>query len=269
MKSVAGSASITSVPNSLGRTVIGWIFELGSVSLFLTRGFTRIFQRKQLPMIVQQVYFIGAKSTNIIVLVGLFTGMVLGLQLYYVMVRFGGQGLVGAAVSLALIRELGPVLAAIMIVARAGSAMTAEIGILRISEQIDALDTMRIDPIRYLISPRVAASIISFPFLTAIFDLVGLIGGYISAVLLLGLNSGIYMNSIYSNVDMDDITCGFIKPLVFAVLTCTICCYQGYFTHLRAEGRGAKGVGLSTTSAVVMSCVLILIADYVVTSFLL
>ena len=113
--------------------------------------------------IVQQIYYIGATSTSIVVVVGLFTGMVLGLQLYYTLIKFGSVGVVGAAISLSIIRELGPVLTAIMITARAGSAMTAEIGIQRISEQIDALYTMRIDPVKYLISPRIAAAIISFP----------------------------------------------------------------------------------------------------------
>jgi len=253
----------------LGRLVIGWVNELGALVIFLGKAFLLIFQPKQMPLIIQQMYFIGAKSAKIVMLVGLFTGMVLGLQMYYVTVKFGAEGVLGSAVALSLIRELGPVLTAIMIVARAGSSMTAELGILRISEQIDALDTMLIDPIRYLISPRVAASIISFPLLTAFFDLVGIIGGYFTGVVLLGVNSGIYFNRIFSDVDLQDVTGGFIKSLVFAVLVCTICCYQGFFTHKRSGSRGAKGVSLSTTSAVVQSCVLILVADYVVTSFLL
>ena len=120
-----------------------------------------------------QVFHIGARSSLIVMLVGLFTGMVLGLQLFHTLVKFGSVGALGSAVSLSLVRELGPVLTAFMITARAGSAMSAEIGILRISDQIDALYTMRIDPVRYLISPRVAASIISFPLLTAFFDLIG------------------------------------------------------------------------------------------------
>ena len=260
--------SLTSPLATLGRMVMGWVDELGSVFVFFLRGIVLIFRRKQFAMIVQQVYYIGASSMNIIILVGLFTGMVLGLQLYYVLVKLGGEGMIGTAVSLALIRELGPVLTAIMITARAGSAMTAEIGIQRISEQIDALDTMRINSLRYLISPRLAASIISFPLLTAIFDLIGIIGGYLSAVVLLGVDSGVYFGRIMTSVEMKDISDGFIKALVFSLIVATICCYQGYFTHRRSE-RGAKGVGVSTTSAVVISCVLILVADYVVTSFLM
>jgi phospholipid/cholesterol/gamma-HCH transport system permease protein len=177
-------------------------------------------------------------------------------------------GVLGSAVALSLIRELGPVLTAVMITARAGSAMAAEMGIMRISEQVDALYTMRIDPVRYLISPRIAASIISFPLLTAFFDLIGIFGGYISGVLLLGTNAGTYFYRVQSSVNMVDIRGGFIKALVFAVIVSTICCFQGYFCHMRSQ-YGAKAVGLATISAVVLSCVMILIADYVVTSFLM
>ena len=147
--------------------------------------------------------------------------------------------------------------------------MTTEIGIQRISEQIDALYTMRIDAVQYLVSPRIAASILTFPLLTALFDIIGIIGGYITGVVLLGLDKGTYFYRVRSSVEIDDITGGFVKALVFAVIVSTICCFQGYFTHMREDGYGAKSVGLSTTSAVVLSCVLILIADYVVTSLLL
>lgn len=195
--------------------------------------------------------------------------MVLGLQLYYTLAKFGSEGMLGSVISLSLIRELGPVLTAIMITARAGSSMAAEIGILRISEQIDALYAMRIDAVRYLVSPKIAASIISFPLLTAFFDLIGILGGYLTGIVLLGANAGTYFSRIQSSVDIVDIRGGFIKSLVFAVIVSTICCYQGYFTHMRSDSSGAKSVSLSTTSAVVLSCVTILIADYVVTSFLM
>ena len=253
----------------LGRAGIRWINNLGAVFIFLIRSFFLIFQPRQVPLIIQQVYYIGARSANIVMLVGLFTGMVLGLQLYYTLIKFGSAGVLGSAVALSLVRELGPVLTAIMITARAGSSMTTEIGIQRISEQIDALSTMRIDPLRFLISPRLAASIISFPLLTTLFDLIGIMGGYITGVALLGLDGGTYLFRVESSVEMQDITGGFVKSIVFAVIVSTICCFQGYFTHMRKDSYGAKAVGLSTTSAVVVSCVLILISDYVVTSFLL
>ena len=259
----------TSFFNALGRSWNRWIGTLGAVAIFLLRSIALIFQPKQFPLIVQQVYTIGARSAGIVMLVGLFTGMVLGLQLFYTLVKFGSSGVLGSAVALSLVRELGPVLTAIMITARAGSAMTTEIGVQRISEQIDALATMHIDPVRYLISPRIAAAIISFPILTTLFDFIGIIGGYISGVLLLGLDTGTYFYRVQSSVELQDITGGYVKSVVFAFLVCTICCFQGYFTHMRKDSYGAKAVGLSTTSAVVLSCIFILIADYVVTAFLL
>ena len=243
--------------------------NLGAIAIFFFRAVILIFHPKQFSAIVQQIYFIGAKSVQIVALVGFFTGMVLGLQLYYVLVKFGSVGVLGTAVALSLIRELGPVLAAIMITARAGSAMTAEIGIQRISEQIDALSTMRIDPVGYLISPRIAAAVISFPILITVFDLIGIFGGWVSGCLLLSVNSGAYWYRVVSATQMQDITGGLIKSLVFGVLVVTICCFQGFFTHMRRDSFGARSVSLSTTSAVVISCVMILISDYIVTSFVM
>jgi phospholipid/cholesterol/gamma-HCH transport system permease protein len=254
----------------LGRSSLGLIQELGAMALFFYYALIRIFSLPlQVSKTIQQVYFIGAKSTFVIGLVGLFTGMVLGLQGYYTLVKFGSEGLLGAAVALSLIRELGPTLTAIMIIARAGSAMAAELGVMRISEQIDALDTMDIDPVRYLVSPKLAACVISFPLLTAFFDVLGIIGGYLTGVMLLGINPGSYFFRMESAVEMVDVMGGFIKSLVFAVLVATICCYQGYFTHKRIHGFGATGVSISTTVAVVLSCVVVLVADYILTSFLL
>ena len=260
---------LAAIFNPFGRFGIRLNNTLGAMAIFLMRAFVLIFHPKQVPEIINQVYFIGARSASIVALVGLFTGMVLGLQLYYVMNKFGAVGFLGTAVSLSLIRELGPVLTAIMITARAGSAMTAEIGIQRISEQIDALYTMRIDPLGYLISPRIAAALISFPILTAFFDLIGILGGYLSGVILMGANPGAYLYRMDASVEWLDVRGGFIKSIVFAVLVITICCFQGYFTHMRTDSYGAKSVSLSTTSAVVLSCVMILVSDYVVTSFLL
>ena len=242
---------------------------LGAAAVFFTLAFVGIFRPKQFREVVQQVYYIGAKSSGIVMLVGLFTGMVLGLQLYYTLAKFGSSGVLGSVVALSLIRELGPVLTAIMITARAGSAMTAEIGILRISEQLDALYTMRIDPLEYIVSPRIAAALIGFPLLTAFFDLIGILGGYLTGVVLLGVDKGAYFYRIQAYVDMSDIRGGFIKALVFSVITATTCCYKGYFAHLGGESFGAKSVSVATTSAVVLSCVMILVSDYVVTSLLM
>ncbi|WP_419659706.1 putative ABC transporter, permease protein, involved in resistance to organic solvents (toluene) [Desulfosarcina variabilis str. Montpellier] len=267
---MAPSDAITHFLTGLGQTTIALTQELGRVTVFFFQGVMHLFSAPiQADKIIDQVYFIGMKSVFVICLTGAFTGMVLGLQGYYTLVKFGSEGMLGAAVALSLIREMGPVLTAIMVVARAGSAMAAEIGIMRISEQIDALETMDINPLRFLFSPRLGAALISFPFLTAIFDVVGIFGGYLTGSLLLGINSGIYFARVESSVSMPDINGGFIKAFCFAAIVVTICCYQGYTTHTRKEGFGAKGVSLSTTSAVVVSCVSILVADYVLTSFLL
>ena len=264
-----GATILPAILNPLGRFGIQLNNTLGAMAIFFVRAVIQIFHYKQIPEIINQVYFIGAKSASIVALVGFFTGMVLGLQLHYVMNKFGAVGFLGTAVALSLIRELGPVLTAIMITARAGSAMTAEIGIQRISEQLDALTTMRIDALGYLISPRIAAALISFPILTAVFDLIGILGGYLSGVVLMGANPGSYAFRVDASVDWIDVRGGFIKSLVFAVLVITICCFQGYFTHMRRDSYVSKSVSLSTTSAVVISCVMILVSDYVVTSFLL
>ena len=254
---------------ALGRYTIAFIEGLGRIALFFVKGFVRIFLLPiQVNKVLQQVYFIGMKSIFVICLTGAFTGMVLGLQGYYLLVKYGSTGVLGSAVALSLIREMGPVLTAVMVIARGGSAMAAEIGIMRISEQIDALETMDIDPIRFLVSPRIAAAVISFPLLTALFDVVGILGGYLTGSVLLGLNPGLYFTRVETAVAMVDVTGGFIKSLVFAVIVVSICCYQGYYTHTQAEF-GAKGVSQSTTSAVVLSCVLVLIADYALTTFLL
>ena len=214
--------------------------------------------------ILKQLHFIGFKSTFVVVLTAAFTGMVLGLQIYYTLRKFGSEGVLGSVIALSMIRELGPVLAALMVTARAGSAMTAEIGIMRITEQIDALDTMAINPLQYLIAPKFVAGLIGVPLLVAIFDVVGIYGGYLVGVELLGVSSGTYFGEMRQSVDMRDINGGFVKSIVFGVLVTWICSYKGYYT-----GYGAEGVSKATTEAVVLASVLVLVADYVLTSFLL
>ena len=253
----------------LGQIALARLRLLGRYALFFLRSFVLIFSWP-LPVakILQQTYFIGMKSVSIICLTAVFIGMVLGLHGYYTLVKFGSEGVLGAAVALTLIRELGPVLTAIMLIGRAGSAMAAELGIMRISEQIDALETMDINPIRFLVSPKLAATLISLPLLTAMADVVGIIGGYLTGVLLLGISPGIYFARVESSVAMADVMGGFAKSLVFAVVIITVCCFKGYYTHEGAE-HGAKGVSISTTSAVVVASVLVLITNYILTSLLL
>ena len=251
-----------------GNIIISSLESFGRITLFFASGVSNIFVSPfQFPKIVDHTWFIGAKSVFVIILTGLFTGMVLGLQGYYSLVDYGSEAALGSAVAMSLVRELGPVFTAIMIAARAGSAMAAEIGVMRISEQIDALKTMQINPVRFLFSPRLVAALISFPLLTALFNVVGILGGFISGSILLGINRFVYLDTVINSVENHDVMGGFYKAIVFAVVVTTICSYRGYYTHLYS-GFGARGVSLSTTNAVVQSCIFIFITDYIITYFL-
>ena len=244
--------------------------EMGAMGIFLAHGMSWMFRSaSQFAKVIRQIYIIGAGSLFLIILIGLFTGMVLGLQGYYTLTMFGSEGFLGSAVALSLIRELAPVLTAIMVTGRAGSAMAAEIGVMRITDQIDALDVMDINSMEYLVAPRISASLISFPLLTSIFTVVGILGGYATGVLMLGINSGVYFSRIASSVRWEDVVGCLSKSVVFALIVVAVCCYKGYFAHMRTDGMGAEAVGNATTSAVVLSCILLLVADYVLTSMLL
>jgi len=224
----------------------------------------------KLAPIVRQIHFIGARSSFVILFTGAFTGMVLGLQGYYTLRKFGSEGLLGSAVAVSLIRELGPVLTALMVIGRAGSAICAEIGIMRNSEQIDALECMAIDPFKYLLAPKFVASVISVPLLTCIFDVVGILGGLLVGVALLGVNQGSYFQGMYGSVVWADIEMGIVKSLVFGLLVVWIASAKGYFLHLdRSGGFGAEGVSRVTTSAVVLSSVTILVWDYLISAIML
>jgi phospholipid/cholesterol/gamma-HCH transport system permease protein len=217
----------------------------------------------RLDQIVKRIRFIGVKSTLIILLTGAFTGMALGLQLYYTLRRFGAESMLGPAIALSLLRELGPVLSALMVTGRAGSALAAEIGIMKLTEQIDALEAMALNPYRYLIVPNLIAGIIAFPLLASIFDVVGIYGGYIVGVKMLGLGPGVYWGEMENLVRTKDILDGLYKSLSFGVIVTWICSYKGFYT-----GYGAEGVSKATTEAVVLSSVLILGWDYFLTSLM-
>ena len=254
----------------LGDSTLAVLREMGAIAIFFVVAVVKLIHWPiRFRRILHHVHFIGMRSLFVVALTGLFSGMVLGIQGYYTLVKFGSETLLGLAVALSVIRELGPVLTALMVTGRAGSSIAAEIGVMRISEQIDALDTMDIDPMRFLVSPRIIAAIISFPLLTAVFDVIGIIGGYLTGVMMLGINSGTYLARMEQGVEMVDVRGGFIKSFFFALIVVTVCCYQGYTTHRHGKGYGAQGVSSSTTTAVVMSSVLVLAADYVLTSFLM
>ena len=248
----------------IGAFAINIIREIGRMGLFLIESFFwMLFPPYLIQRIIKQINFIGVKTTLVILLTGSFTGMVLALQIYYTLVKFGAEARLGSVVALSLIKELGPVICALMVTGRAGSALTAEIGIMRITEQIDALDAMALNPYKYLIIPNLIAGIISLPLLNFIFVVVGVLGGYTVGVGLMGLSSGTYFGGIRDFVDAKDILEGFYKSLSFGIVITWISCYKGYFT-----GYGAEGVSKATTQAVVLSSVVILIWDYFMTSIL-
>ncbi len=253
---------VTSI-RRVGRRALDAVQEVGRMQLFMLQALGLFF----LPPyyfwnITRQAYLIGVRSCSIILLTGAFTGMVLGLQGYYTLRKFGAESALGSAVALSLIRELGPVLTALMVTGRAGSAITAEIGIMRITEQLDALDTMAINPLQYVVMPKMIAGVISVPLLTAIFDVVGILGGYLVGVVLLGVSSGSYFSGMVQSVESLDVNGGIVKSLVFGLTVTLVACFKGYFT-----GRGAEGVSAATTQAVVLSSVLVLAWDYILTSF--
>lgn len=250
---------------AIGAWFLSLLKGLGHMFIFLVNAVYIVFRPPfKFNMLMRQIRFFGSKSMMVILLTGSFTGMVLSLQIFYTLRKFGSEAMLGPAVALSIIRELGPVLSALMVTGRAGSALTAEIGIMRITEQIDALTSMALDPIRYLVSPNIVAALIAFPLLTAIFDLIGIYGGYCVGVNLLGLSSGTYFSQMQNFLDMEDIRVGLYKSLSFGVIVSWVCCYKGYFTDY-----GAEGVSRATTSAVVLSSVLILIWDYFLGSVLI
>jgi len=248
----------------LGQRATYVVDSLGRFGAFLGQALAAILTPPfKFRAFIDRLHYIGYRSLLIIVLTGGFTGMVLGLQMYLTLVRFGSEAYLGPAVALSLIRELGPVLAALMVTGRAGSALTAEIGIMRITEQIDALTVMALNPLRYLVAPSILAGLVTFPLMTAIFDVVGIFGGYLVGVELLGLSQGTYFGEMQTFVDMKDIMTGFWKSLSFGVVVTWVCTYKGFNV-----GHGAEGVAKATTDAVVLSSVLILVWDYFMGSVL-
>ncbi len=255
---------------SLGALALRQIYSAGRLGLFFVYAIRGLFvpPGKFWPT-VRQIQFIGTKSFVVIGFTAAFTGMVLALQGYHALARFGSEGLLGAGVGVGLVRELGPVLSALMVTGRAGSAMAAEIGIMRIEEQIDALECMAIDPYSYLVTPRFIASIIAIPLLTSFANIVGILGGYLIGVGLLGVSAGIFWDGIVSNVDWGSIRMGLTKAACFSVLIAWVCTYKGFYAGVDEGTFGPEQVGRATTDAVVISSIAVLIGDYIITSIML
>lgn len=245
--------------------------QVGYASIMLYRSLLAMFRPPfNWRAVVKQMHFIGARSLFVIIVAATFTGMVLALQFYNTLDRFGSIDLLGSATALALVRELGPVMTALMVIGRAGSAMCAEIGIMRTSEQIDALECMAIDPHRFLVGPKIIAGILSVPLLTAIFDLVGIWGGYLVGVLIFGLSEGAFFDSMYTGVEWNDVAMGMYKSILFGLIITWVATAKGYFMHLSRGGAfGAEGVSRVTTDAVVLSSIAILFGDYLVGAVML
>lgn len=249
----------------LGRkmlTAISWLGDMASITgSSLALIFVPPWQGKHF---VLQLYALGVGSFIIIAITGAFTGMVLSLQGYYTLAKFGSESLLGSAVSLSIIRELGPVLGALMLVGRAGSSITAEIGIMRVTEQMDALKMMAVNPHARIILPRIVATTIALPLLVSMFDIIGLGAGYVVGVEMLGVNAGAFTGEMIAKILPEDLYAGWTKAVAFGVLIGSICTYIGYRAVPTTEG-----VAKATTQAVVIGSVGVLMMDYVLTSFFL
>lgn len=249
----------------LGRVGLDFFQRLGRAHILLFNilsGAHTLFLR--FGLVIQQVYSVGVLSLLIILVSGLFVGMVLGLQGYNTLVDFGSEESLGVVVALSLVRELGPVVTALLFAGRAGSALTAEIGLMKATEQLSAMEMMAVDPVRRVLAPRFLAGVISMPLLTAIFSAVGILGGYFVGVGLLGVDTGAYWSQMQAKVDLyDDIYNGVIKSLVFGVVVTWIAVFEGYDAIPTSEG-----VSRATTRTVVHSALAILGLDFILTALM-
>lgn len=245
----------------IGRAVLGACLSSGRLAMFAVNGLSHIFRppfygRAFLRAMIEIGYF----SLPVVALTAVFTGMVLALQSSTGLSRFSAESGVASLVVLSVTRELGPVLAGLMVAGRVGAAMAAEIGTMRVTDQIDALSTLSTNPMKYLVAPRLLAGLIALPLLVVVADILGVLGGFIIAVLKLNYNSATYLTNTINFIETQDVVSGLVKAAVFGLLIALMGCYHGY----NSRG-GAQGVGSATTSAVVAASVLILAFDYVLT----
>lgn len=255
---------ITRFINAVGSLTLHASEKTGRFALFFFAALKTMFTtRLKLVKTFEQMNRIGVESFTIVILTGTFTGMVFALQSFIGFQRVGGEQFIGAVVALGMIRELGPVLTGLMVTGRAGSAIAAEIGTMRITEQIDALTTLRINVFQYLVVPRIIASTIILPCLAVFSMIFGIVGGYVICVHVLELSPEDYTSSIRSYVELGDIRGGLIKSCAFGLILSWVGTYKGYYTS-----GGARGVGIATTQAVVLASIMILISNYFLTKLL-
>ena len=242
--------------------IISGLRSIGAVSIFLGRTVAQIPGALLRPrLIVHQIYNAGARSLIIIMLCGLFVGMVLGLQGFDLLQRFGSEEALGVAAALGLLKELGPVVGALLFAGRAGTALTSEIGLMKATDQLTAMRMMAVDPMRFVVAPRFLGGLIALPLLVAVFNVVGLFGAQLIGVQLMGVDPGAFWSQMQGAVELDDVTEGVVKSIVFGAACSLIAVYQGYHAEATAEG-----VGLATTRTVVNSSVLTLLLDYILTA---
>lgn len=244
--------------SNLGFAVLDGLHQFGGIAVLFFRTIARIFAKlPERKLFIKQCYQCGVLSLPVIVLTGAFTGMVLAVQSYYQFHQLTMDSAIGILVSLSMTRELGPVLTGIMFTGRVGAAMAAELGTMRVTEQVDALRAMATDPIAYLIVPRFLACLVVVPILTIFAIFIGIGGGYIVGVQMLHVNKTFFMQNLLDFTEVTDLMSGLAKSLVFAMLTVVISCYKGFTAE-----NGAEGVGIATTEAVVYSCISILVSDF-------
>jgi phospholipid/cholesterol/gamma-HCH transport system permease protein len=248
----------------IGGTVLDALAWLGELALFALSGLSHVVRPPLYPRLIGRAFMeIGFYSLPVVALTALFTGMVLALQSYTGFSRFGAESAIASVVVLSVTRELGPVLAGLMVAGRAGAAMAAELGTMRVTDQIDALSTLSTDPMKYLVAPRLLAGAIALPLLVVLADILGVLGGFLVATQKLGFTPATYLSSTFTNLRSDDVVSGLIKAAVFGFIIALMGCFHGY----RSRG-GAQGVGAATTSAVVSASILILALDYILTQVL-
>lgn len=255
---------LLSLFEKIGTFIVHTVDELGSIIIYMWEALLSIpLYFINVENLFDQMVFIGIDSFFVVGLTGLFTGMVLSLQSYYAAKIVGVTYMIGPTVALAMTRELGPVLTSLMITARCGSSMASEIGTMKVTEQIDALEVMAVDPYYFLSVPRILASMVMLPVMTVVSSLIGIVGGYVVYSYFLGLNHITYIEKIYQYIKLSDIYNGLVKSVFFGAILAVISTFKGFQTT-----GGAKGVGRFTTQAVVLSSVYILFADYILTSIL-
>lgn len=249
----------------LGSVTLGFFEKLGKANIFILHTFVGIIGLFQRPrLLIKELHSVGVLSLLIIIVSGFFVGMVLGLQGYITLVKFSAEDALGGMVALSLVRELGPVVTALLFAGRAGSAVTAEIGLMKTTEQLASMEMMAVDPIHRIITPRFFAGIISMPLLAAIFSAVGIFGGYFVGTGILGVDGGAFWSQMQVSVDFqDDILNGVIKSFVFGIAVSWIAVFEGYDTEPTSEG-----ISWATTRTVVYSALVILGLDFILTSLM-